>query len=230
MKKIYVIVSCLMVPSFIISDELTLSENIARAFLLKHNQWILRADKEIPSIEEYFFGKNAQNNLVEASDVKIYLKKEEGVLAPVLILETEVRGTPEDFRGEQILENELSMLKFVIIKNYLNKSSQIGGKEEKITVALDHCTKALASPSFLVISLKNGSFPFCNETQTYSKDRMGMLLITVFSVEEFYQLVEKYVVAPKIIAAAKKEKAAQAEQTKKYGICEALLYLLGCSK
>ncbi len=148
-----------------------------RMKILKANQ----SDYESDSLEKKIFGT------VKLHNIEMWIKKEEYADAKYIIIETEVRGTPEDFKNINVLEYESVLLKHVLIQRYLKNVT-----EQAVSVPIDDQTKATMPPEFLIYSRQIGF----NSYEEYSKDRMGMKFITIFSKEEFDILIKQYFIDP----------------------------------
>lgn len=125
---------------------------------------------------------------VNFHDVKMTLRKEEYEDHNFIIIETDLRGTTDDFQYKNILEYEKNTLKFILIKKYLDNFTLVEN-QNCISIPLDNQTKTTQLPSFLIVSISNG---IMGSQQSYSKDHMGMTFITYFTIVEFDSLIQKY--------------------------------------
>lgn len=125
---------------------------------------------------------------VKLHDVDIVVKREECDDNLSVIIVTDVLGSPEEFSGENILENETKILKNILIKSYLDELERVDPATQR-SIVIDKQTKVIWRPEFLMVTMKNG---FLQETQSYSKNRMGMRFVTILSMDEFNDLVSKY--------------------------------------
>lgn len=123
-------------------------------------------------------------------DMEVSAKLEECAGQEVVVMETRIDGTVDDFDGaEGALESEKRLLKFVLIKAYQVALAQNKAKNGKpsVTIILDANTKVTLQPTFVTThELDFISLP------TTSTTHKAMKLLTVFSKAEFDLLRKKY--------------------------------------
>lgn len=145
--------------------------------------------------DRVYGGRDSCSATADLHDVKITVSKNQCDNVTCVILETTIFGTPEDFKNQNVLEHEKKLLKFILIRTYLDKLATIKDAENIVSIPIDKQTKTIIKPRFLIMTLKNGMW-YSSETQTYSKEDMGMKFLTIFSMEEFDNLVKKYFADP----------------------------------
>lgn len=139
--------------------------------------------------EEKIFGTSVAG-WADIYGVRIDIRKEGTQDNEVVIMETQVSGTPEDFENKNVLENEKKLLKFVLIKSYLDKLQEVRntGSDNPAVVQIDDHTKSVLSPEHFVF-VNKGMF---NETVTPDKNHKYMRFVTIFSMNDFKSLAKPY--------------------------------------
>ncbi len=127
---------------------------------------------------------------VNIYDVEMKIKREGTGDSSTVILETSVKGAPEDFEGKNVLESERKLFKHVLIKNYLEKLNEqkTDSSKKPIVVQIDNNTKSIMPPTPMVRVTEQ----FFQKSVTECQDRKSMSFMTVFSAPEFDILVKKY--------------------------------------
>jgi len=128
---------------------------------------------------------------VSIFDAAIKIKQEDCNGEELVIILTDVYGTVEEFEGRDILENEKKLLKFILIKHYLDhvkkvEKSKKSGQKSAASI-LDSHTKISVSPQFVRVS----QGMYFGEPR-YSNEIKGMQFSTIFTAAEFDGLIRQF--------------------------------------
>ncbi len=183
-----------MTSSCILSEEANLDVLIVSNFLagrIEKNERGVYPDQT--TLQEKILGPDATKYL-KLYDIDMTLSQEQGADGGLVMIKTTVFGTPEDFDGTAILENEKKLLKFILIGAYLAKLKEMANKKIKqISLTLSPSTKALSTPECLVRE-KNGLYTFRTEYET-CESRKAMEFLTIFTLADFHACIKNYVAA-----------------------------------
>ncbi len=165
--------------SFIKTYEKDISSNI---YLSKRKRFLPKKELIKTGIKEGWSGHTANLH-----DIKMIATIDQQDDKKFFIITTEVYGSPEDFLGQNVLDNEKDLLKNILIQQYLDQDNKQGNPQAK-SFLIDQHTKVTLRPQFLIVSLRKGMFS--NTIDSYSTTRKGMIFVTIFSEKEFDQLIK----------------------------------------
>ncbi len=191
---VFVCINLIICTALSGNSELPLDTLIASTFLKGRKAFYENAplhDKiyefflRTPLSERIFGTKNSPAD-VTLHDMYMVIKKEVSETTELVIIQTFVLGSPEDFTGETILNHEQQHLKFILIKRYLAKLQELGSGK-KISVVLSDRTKSISAPEYCTYETS----PIIGIREV-NKNLKWMRFLTVFTEEEFGALIKKY--------------------------------------
>lgn len=118
-----------------------------------------------------------------SNNVCISCYKEQYLDCDLIVIQTNLIGSVEDFEYKNILEHEKNSLKYTLIQKYLDS---VAANPNTISVLIDNQTKVIQPPMFAME--KTNGFPFNYEVR--SDKYKGMILLTYFTSQEFDALIE----------------------------------------
>lgn len=185
-NKLLIFCSLFLAHAFSVVKDTEISSLIALSFLQERyknteHDYVL-ADK---TKAEKVFGEN-DSAVVELYDIKMRIKRDQYNTKRFVIIETEVRGSPEDFKNQNVLDVEAGLLKYILIRGYLGK---IVNQKAAVSIHLDKQTRAIRPPHCYVERIQQS--PFSPKTEWLNNEYMWMMFKTVFTAVEFDAFIDK---------------------------------------
>lgn len=174
---------------FAVANDTGITSLIAKSFLQERYKSVKSNNSSEKDLEKSFC--NYQNVNVQLYNIKMTITSEQYDTARYVIIKTIVDGAPSDFQYQNVLETEAGLLKYILIRKYLDKLAEIKDPKGVATIVIDEQTKVSDRPMPYIVTQKMGIF---DERQSLNETKSYMIFITIFSAAEFDGLAQKFLI------------------------------------
>lgn len=186
---LYTVLITSVVYSSAASSHKPVTEAVISTFLQERQKSIKRIEywstKEVNVVEKIF----DTQTIAHAHDVEMTIKSEGMGESAVVVIVTMVKGCNADFENEHIFEAEGKMLKYILLKGYLERLNEAQSGKHHLA-PLDEGTKVFRIP-FPMVHVKKNGYAFYKE-EIESEEYKSMEFVTVLKASEFDEYIKQY--------------------------------------